>query len=186
MPAQTDKPPAGGCARHEFLPFPDGYGASVHFQYPGKEFLVLGTLTNERPSAIYRLRPLQPAASSTTATSANGTGTLGIQIQPLAALSTISSTRASVSGGEAMDLPGSAADAAAAGMLVRRPADLGSVDVPKLAEKIVKNLFNYLHSFEGGPTTLTPETPIPLGVFQKWYERFLSKVRNGGVGFLDE
>lgn len=29
---------------------------------------------------------------------------------------------------------------------------------------IVSQLFNYLHSFEGGPATLTPDTPIPLGV----------------------
>jgi hypothetical protein len=25
------------------VPFPEGYGASVHFQFPGKEFITLGT-----------------------------------------------------------------------------------------------------------------------------------------------
>lgn len=46
-------------------------------------------------------------------------------------------------------------------------------------------LFNYLHSFEGAPQTLTPQTPIPLGVFQKWYENFLNKVKHdGGMSFL--
>ncbi|KAI5455188.1 hypothetical protein NCC49_000006 [Naganishia albida] len=155
------------------VPFPEGYGASVHFQFPGKPFVPLGTLTNARPSAIYRVRQLQ---SSTEA----ATGTLGIQIQPLAQLESLTGTLPNRAGA---DLPAQG-EPPLEGALVRR-TDVG-IDPAKLAEKIVKNLFNYLHSFEGGPATLTPDTPIPLGVFQKWYERFLSKVRNSGVGFLDD
>ncbi|KAJ9112621.1 hypothetical protein QFC19_000641 [Naganishia cerealis] len=157
------------------VPFPDGYGASVHFQYPGKEFLVLGTLTNDRPSAIYRLRPL--AASSAGGATSGGAGTLGIQIQPLASLEAIAASRSTSVTDPMMDVSGGGGGG---GALVKRPSsETGSVDVPRLAEKIVKNLFNYLHSFEGGPATLTADTPIPLGVFQKWYERFLSKKEHG-------
>lgn len=56
---------------------------------------------------------------------------------------------------------------------------------PELRTDSEIQLFNYLHSFEGAPQTLTPQTPIPLGVFQKWYEGFLNKIRNdNGAGFL--
>ncbi|GHJ85524.1 hypothetical protein NliqN6_1926 [Naganishia liquefaciens] len=161
------------------VPFPDGYGASVHFQFPGKDFLPLGTLTNARPSSIYRLRPLQGSAAPPN----DAPGRLGIQIQPVAALEQVTASLSS----RTAEAQQTASAGAEAGTLVRRGGDMTGADVSRLAEKIVKNLFNYLHSFEGGPSTsLTPETPIPLGVFQRWYERFLSKVRNGGVGWLEE
>lgn len=69
-----------------------------------------------------------------------------------------------------------------------KPAGAGKevaakVDVGKVAEKIVKNLFNYLHSFGDN---LTPDTPIPLSVFQRWYEGFNRKIgADRGAAFLD-
>lgn len=45
-------------------------------------------------------------------------------------------------------------------------------------------LWNYLHSFGDAP--LTPQTPIPLSVFQKWYDNFTRKLGNDrGASFLD-
>ncbi|KAJ9110523.1 hypothetical protein QFC20_002851 [Naganishia adeliensis] len=133
------------------VPFPEGYGASVHFQFPGKPFVPLGTLTNARPSSIYRIRQLQSSSEP-------ATGTLGIQIQPLAQLEALAG---SLPGRADTPVQQQQQETQMEGALVRRGE--GTVDVPRLAEKIVKNLFNYLHSFEGGPATLTPDTPIPLG-----------------------
>lgn len=32
---------------------------------------------------------------------------------------------------------------------------------------------------------MSPEVAVPIGYIVKWYEGFMSKVRNGGVGFLE-
>lgn len=59
-------------------------------------------------------------------------------------------------------------------------------DATLMAERIVKNLFNYVSSFVGGnPSTMSPDLMIPMGMIAKWYENFVSKVRNSGVGFLE-
>ncbi|KAH8090327.1 hypothetical protein HD553DRAFT_302146 [Filobasidium floriforme] len=167
------------------VPFPDGYGASVHFQFPGRDFVTLGTLTNDRPSSIYRVRPFQPQPQAQDPSLM--TATLGIQIVPLDQVQAIA---ASLKTPGTIDAAGSGSASGTgatntAGALVRAGTGAGSTDVGRIAEKIVKNLFNYLHSFEGAPQTLTPQTPIPLGVFQKWYEGFLNKIKHdGGSGFL--
>ncbi|WVR04177.1 hypothetical protein IAU60_001177 [Kwoniella sp. DSM 27419] len=155
------------------VPFPDGYGASVHFAWPGKEYIPLGVLTNHKPSAIYRLRPHLPPNAPVGQPSPPAQ--LGIEIAPQhqleAVLSALGQSTTGGLGGEAK---------AGTGMdLVK------SVDVGKVAEKVVKNLFNYLHSF-GGEVKLTPETPIPLSVFQQWYTNFTRKIENDkGASFLD-
>lgn len=57
-------------------------------------------------------------------------------------------------------------------------------DPTLLAERIVKHLFNYVSGFiTGGP--MSPDVAIPMSVIQRWYEMFISKVRAGGVGFLE-
>ena len=66
-----------------------------------------------------------------------------------------------------------------AGVLTR------SIDSTTLAEKIVKHLFNYLSSFASGGGGLSPEIYVPLTAITKWYEIFLSKVKAGGIGFLE-
>jgi hypothetical protein len=62
-------------------------------------------------------------------------------------------------------------------------------DATFLAERIVKNLFNYVSGFVPGGGNrggmVTPDSVVSMGVIAKWYEKFLSKVRAGGVGFLE-
>lgn len=60
-------------------------------------------------------------------------------------------------------------------------------DPTLLAEKIVKNLFNYVSGFVpgGGSGQVTPDSVVPMGVIAKWYEKFMTKVKAGGIGFLD-
>lgn len=57
-------------------------------------------------------------------------------------------------------------------------------DTTLMAERIVKHLFNYLSGFaSGGP--LTPDVAIPLTTIVRWYESFISKIKNSGVAFLE-
>ncbi|WWD08783.1 hypothetical protein V865_006896 [Kwoniella europaea PYCC6329] len=148
------------------VPFPEGYGASVHFAWPGKEYIPLGVLTNIKPSAIYRLRPHLPPNAPLNQPSPPAQ--LGIEIAPLSQLESI-----------AAQIAGEGAASGKGGEIVKK------VEVGKVAEKVVKNLFNYLHSF-GGEIKLTPETPIPLSVFQQWYTSFTRKIENDkGAAFLD-
>lgn len=60
-------------------------------------------------------------------------------------------------------------------------------DPTVLAEKIVKNLFNYVSGFVPGAGNgkVTPDSVVAMGVIAKWYEKFLAKAKAGGIGFLD-
>lgn len=139
-------------------------------------------LSNEKPSAIFRLRgtftPSNPntnitAAFSSTYNGQNGfqqqsqdvTAVLGLSIEPLSQIAL-----------QVQSLPSS---------LVKPGVDL-TRDPTMLAERIVKHLFNYISGFTGGGGgMMTPEAMIPMGVIAKWYESFLNKVKAGGVGFLE-
>ncbi|BEI82324.1 hypothetical protein CcaverHIS002_0301920 [Cutaneotrichosporon cavernicola] len=146
------------------MPFPDGYGATVHFAWPGGEYFLLGTLTNARPSAIYKVRGHLPPGVAP-GTVANAPAQLGIEVATLGAVETAAQASA-VQTGKGREVA-------------------QRVDVSLVAQKIVKNLFNYLHSF-GGDVKLTPDTPIPLSVFQRWYDNFNRKITNdSGAAFLD-
>ncbi|KZV62148.1 DUF775-domain-containing protein [Peniophora sp. CONT] len=151
------------------VPFPDGYGATVHFHWPGKGFQLLGMLTNEKLSAMFRLRGTFTSQSSNTALNDNAqmTGdlvaTLGIAIEPLHVIQA-----------EMSSLPSAVSRASA------------TTDPTVLAEKIVKNLFNYVSGFVGGNgQNITPESAVPMGLLAKWYEGFVSKVKSSGASFLD-
>ncbi|KAJ8487513.1 hypothetical protein ONZ45_g14311 [Pleurotus djamor] len=144
------------------VPFPDGYGASVHFHWPGKGFQLLGMLTNEKPSAIFRLRGNYTSDATNTAnpdafaptSSASSLGSdvtaiLGLAIEP------ISQIQVQVSG-----LPST---------LVKAATQDISRDSTLLAERIVKHLFNFLASFVGGgPGGFGPDLMVPLGLITKW------------------
>ncbi|KAM5539748.1 hypothetical protein V8D89_006561 [Ganoderma adspersum] len=180
--------PAAGSINHVsvFLlgtvPFPDGYGATVHFFWPGKGFQLLGMLSNEKPSAIFRLRGTFSAQTTDThavftgaaPVDSNLTAVLGLSIEPLPQILQ-----------ELAALPAPApAPAGPSAVAVARANP--AADATLLAERVVKHLFNYLSSFVGGnPQGMSPDVMIPLGMVARWYESFMGKVRNSGIGFLE-
>ncbi|KAG8725586.1 hypothetical protein FRC09_008443 [Ceratobasidium sp. 395] len=161
---------------HLKVPFPPGFAATVHFHWPGKGFQLLGMLSNEKPSAVFRLRGTYAAAhhqSHSTISSAtaamntapdNATAVLGIAVEPIPAveaqITSLTDNRVTKAGG-------------------------GLSDPIVLAERVVKHLFTYLSSFVSDPGSLSPETVVPLNIIRKWYENFLTKIRSGGAGFLE-
>jgi hypothetical protein len=132
-------------------------------------------LSNEKPSAIFRLRgtftPNSTAFSSTPSVTvqsdlppADVTAILGLAIEPLGRIQQGQVVAATHVSGNA---PGP--------------------DATLLAERIVKNLFHYVSGFVPGVGggVVAPDSVVPMGVVAKWYEKFLSKVRAGGIGFLE-
>ncbi|KAJ7030800.1 hypothetical protein C8F04DRAFT_1112531 [Mycena alexandri] len=182
--------PAAGTINHVcvFLlgtvPFPDGFGCTVHFYWPGRGFQLLGMLSNDKPSAIFRLRgTFTPASASSNTHSAFSssssamvmqedphgqgqaeqiTAILGLSVEPLA------------------DIAAQLTALHPSAVAVAKPAP----DPTLLAERVVKNLFNYISGFTGG-AGVGADVAVPMGLIVKWYESFVGKVRNSGVGFLE-
>ncbi|CAD6591099.1 MAG: hypothetical protein ASARMPREDX12_005512 [Alectoria sarmentosa] len=177
---------------------PEGTLAGVYIQLPGlvAEFKLLGALGTEKQSAIFRVSAAGPApygtnsgldpvedemtdvdSSSTTTNGATGTTagetTIGISIEPAA---TIVSQLQSI---EASRLASSTA-LASAGSQLHRPTPLLT---KALAQRIIKNAFNFLASFAG--TTITGgQEVVPLKSFQDWWTKFERRVEND-PGFLE-
>jgi len=161
------------------IPFPDGYGASVHFYWPGKGFQLLGMLSNEKPSAIFRLRGTYNQTSTSTSHTAFSGATTGAP--------NASNDVAAVLGLSIEPLPQILAQLSTLPAQVAKPGGLMQ-DPTLLAERIVKHLFNYVAGFAGGGGrggNVTPELSVPMNVIVKWYESFMSKVKAGGIGFLE-
>ncbi|EGG00741.1 uncharacterized protein MELLADRAFT_111625 [Melampsora larici-populina 98AG31] len=79
------------------IPFPEGYGASVHFLFPNQsEWKLLGMLSEEKPSAIFKLKGNQRSNFNHQLTSTSNSSipqdhtkaSLGFQILPLEQLQT--------------------------------------------------------------------------------------------------
>ncbi|TFK67612.1 DUF775-domain-containing protein [Pluteus cervinus] len=173
--------PAAGSINHVCVfmlgtaPFPDGLGAAVHFYWPGKGFQLLGMLSNEKPSAIFRLRGTFTATDTASAAhqtfSQAGvqiphnpndvTAVLGLSIEPLTQIQAQLSTA------------------------LVKPSSTVEKDPVWLAERIVKHMFNYISGFVGGMGGVGLESAVPMSVVAKWYESFVRKVRAGGIGFLE-
>ncbi|KAL0581687.1 hypothetical protein V5O48_000393 [Marasmius crinis-equi] len=157
------------------VPFPEGYGATVHFNWPGKGFQLLGMLSNEKPSAIFRLRGTFSSSTSyaafdametqTTSSPSDVTAMLGISIEPLQQIQPqIDALHPSVTA-----------------LAVAKPSITQNPSL--LAEKIVKHLFNFVSSYSGGPAS--SQTVVPLSLITKWYENFATKIKTTGTGFLE-
>lgn len=134
----------------------------------------INRLSNDKPSAIFRLRgtynPATSASTTQTVLSSAGpqvtadvdvTATLGISIEPLDQIVSQSSNTTVATVGTSN----------------------ASVDPSAIAERIVKHLFNYVSSFIGG--NVGNDTMVPMGAIVKWYETFTNKIRLRGAGFLE-
>ncbi|CAG8558489.1 9212_t:CDS:2 [Paraglomus occultum] len=179
------------------IPFDPGYAATVHFLWPEKEWKLLGMLSNEKPSAIFRLRgSIIPASQSTTSFSSGFTYT-ATRLLP------------SSTGGMSMDLNETTANASASVTAVLgisiEPTDVVAGQIKTLqsqtstpsftpsfdnltliAVNVLKNLYNYTTSFTtsnlpfGAQILGDPAGSqffLPMKVFQEWYENFTRKVK---------
>ncbi|KZT36277.1 DUF775-domain-containing protein [Sistotremastrum suecicum HHB10207 ss-3] len=146
-------------------PFPEGYAATVHFFWPGKGFQLLGMISNDKPSAIFRLRGHFTSSSDSSFSQHTSnddlTALLGISVEP------IDSVRSQISA-----MP---------------PSKDPTTSAVTTAEKIAQHLFTYLSSFFPDPSRLSPDAVVPMAAIKKWYDVFLGKVRaSGGTAFLDQ
>ncbi|KAG7095563.1 hypothetical protein E1B28_006299 [Marasmius oreades] len=155
-------------------PFPDGYGATVHFHWPGKGFQLLGMLSNEKPSAIFRLRGTFSSSTSYSAFDSMDTSTQDSSMSPsVTAMLGISI--------ETLQQIQPQMDALQSVTTVAKPSPASNPIL--LAEKIVRHLFNYVAGFSGGlPGS---KTSVSMSVIAKWYENFTTKIKTTGIGFLE-
>ena len=177
---------------------PEGTLAGVYIQLPGpvSEFKLLGVLGTEKQSAIFRigngvaasngssigLDPVEDEmtdvdASSMTSNDAMastpGQTTVGISIEETATLlSRLDSLEAAKSVSSTALVP---------------PVDQRQRSTPPstkaLAQRIIKNAFNFLASF-AGTTTAGGQEVVPLKSFQDWWTKFERRIEID-PGFLE-
>ena len=177
---------------------PEGTLVGVYIQLPAQvpEFKLLGALGAEKQSAIFRVNGTSPAfygsnngldpvedemtdvdASSTTINGATaaiaGDTTVGISIEPAA---TIASQL------ETLEAAKSASSTALVSMGNQRQQPT-PLPTKALAQRIIKNAFNFLASF-AGTTTAGGQEVVPLKSFQDWWTKFERRIEND-PGFLE-
>ena len=180
---------------------PEGTLAGVYIQVPGQalsEFKLLGALASGKQSAIFQVSDPSPAShgtnnglvdlvedemidaesiSKTTNNSATGVTagefTVGISIEPAA---TIESQLQSI---EASKLVSSTALVSAGSQQQSRTP----LATKALAQRIIKNAFNFLASFAGA-TNEGGQEVVPLKSFQDWWTKFERRIEID-QGFLE-
>ncbi|ETI21395.1 hypothetical protein G647_07742 [Cladophialophora carrionii CBS 160.54] len=161
-----------GVFLHPNSPLPPDTAAGVYMQLPGAPgFRFLGALANEKPSALFRVN-----LPTTTAAAAVGDVNLGVSVEPV---QNIQAQMAQLQQQQQQPLsplsPTSNNNDAA---LPKRPPP----DTRVLAQRIIKNAFNFLASFAGN--TANGIEVVPLKSFQDWWAKFERKVQND-PGFLE-
>ncbi|KAJ4379581.1 hypothetical protein N0V86_004762 [Didymella sp. IMI 355093] len=150
---------------------PDGTAAAVYAQLPGaSDFRLLGAIAPSKPSAIFKVNngsvtggglgdadAMLDEASASTAPLA-----LGISLEPAAQVAAALEAQKQQ-------------DGAASNALVVRAQ--GPVDQKVLAQRIIKNCYDFLTSWGSGDT-------VPLKAFQAWWTKFEGKIERD-PGFLE-
>ncbi|EXJ55837.1 hypothetical protein A1O7_08768 [Cladophialophora yegresii CBS 114405] len=151
-----------GVFLHPGSPLPPDTAAGVYMQLPGsQDFRFLGALANEKPSALFRVNlPATPTGDVVN---------LGVSIEPV---QNIQAQMAQLQQ-QGTQSPTSNNTVAAA---KRQP------DTRVLAQRIIKNAFNFLASFAGN--TANGIEVVPLKSFQDWWAKFERKVQVD-PGFLE-
>ncbi|CAN9501937.1 unnamed protein product [Ophioblennius macclurei] len=147
------------------VPFPAGTGGAVYFSFPdpasgGPVWQLLGFITNDKPSAIFKISGLRAAEDGSARAAANPFGTV-----QSAACGTVAQVGVSVEPLEQLAQQIPAAGAA-----------VSSVDsFLHFTQKMLDSLYNFASSFAVSQAQMTPnptETFIPSSCVLKWYENF--------------
>ena len=146
---------------------PNDSAAAVYLQLPGQpEYKLLGAIGNEKQSAIFQVSLPETLAGNVDAMisgqQAAGNVNVGISVEPSANVQA--------------QLANLKTEASNSNALVRRPPS-----TKVLAQRIIKNAFNFLASFGG---TVGGQEVVPLKSFQDWWTKFERRVEND-PGFLE-
>lgn len=141
------------------VPFPEGMGGSVYFCYPDQSGMavwqLLGFVTNEKPSAIFKISGLKSGKGSQ-----HPFGAMNLPQTP-----TVAQIGISVELLENLVQQTPVANAA-----------VSSVDsFTEFTQKMLDNFYNFASSFAVTQAQMTPnpsEAFIPANVVLKWYENF--------------
>lgn len=165
---------------------PDNTAAAVYAQLVGStEFKLLGAIANEKPSAIFKINNKSegPAGGGIggddddmvdeTPAPTMGTVpniTLGISVEPAAQVASSLEQKKAFEAAAALATPTSN------GLeLVKIGQDTVATKV--LAQRIIKNCYDFLTSWGSGDT-------VPLKAFQAWWTKFEAKIERD-PGFLE-
>lgn len=143
------------------VPFPAGMGGAVYLSFPdptsgGPVWQLLGFITNDKPSAIFKISGLKagvggshPFGMMASSPSSPSVAQVGVSVEPLDQL--------------AQQIPVSS-------------AAVSSVDsFMQFTQKMLDSLYNFASSFVVSQAQMTPnptETYIPCSCILKWYENF--------------
>ncbi|XP_031698393.1 protein Hikeshi [Anarrhichthys ocellatus] len=141
------------------VPFPAGTGGAVYFSFPdpvsgtGSVWQLLGFITNDKPSAIFRISGLKAGEGGANlfgSSSSSSVAQVGVSVEPLDQL--------------AQQVPVSSSS-------VSTTAD----SFLQFAQKTLDSLYNFASSFAVTQAQMTPnpsETFVPSSCVLKWYENF--------------
>ncbi|KAI8393302.1 uncharacterized protein BYT42DRAFT_550579 [Radiomyces spectabilis] len=163
------------------IPFEPGFAATVHLLWPNKEWQLLGAISNEKPSAIFRLRRNESKNGPDVTMQPASPATLGISIEPIQAVEQQLSTLQQNNTASATSMS-----------LVKPGANL--TQVGQMANRILVNLYNYVTSFTAQELpmnaiplgALTEQGYLPVKAFQTWYENLGRKLHNDPNYLLEE
>ncbi|XP_016422104.1 protein Hikeshi [Sinocyclocheilus rhinocerous] len=141
------------------VPFPVGMGGAVYFSFPdpavGQVWQLLGFITNEKPSAIFRISGLEAGEG--------GAHPFGMMAVPQA----LSVAQVGVSI-ESLDL-----------LAQQTPVSTSAVSTAdsftQFTQKMLESLYNFTSSFALSQSQMTPnpsEMFVPASSILKWYENF--------------
>ncbi|KAF2265746.1 DUF775-domain-containing protein [Lojkania enalia] len=163
---------------------PDGTAAAVYAQLPGStEFKLLGAIANEKPSAIFKVNnkaggPAGGGIGDDDAMVDEGNVapidgaipnlTLGISVEPAAQVA------ANLEQKKAQEAAANAIPAT--GLELVRAGDK-TVETKVLAQRIIKNCFDFLTSWGSGDV-------VPIKAFQEWWKKFEGRI-DRDPGFLE-
>ena len=152
-------------------PFPPGTGGAVYFSFPdpaagGQVWQLLGFITNEKPSAIFRISGLK-------AGDAGGA-------HPFGAMGASSSSSFSSSPSPAVSMAQVGVSVEPLDQLAQQTpvsaAAVSTVDsFVQFTQKTLDSLYNFACSFSVTQAQMTPspgETFIPSSCILRWYENF--------------
>lgn len=153
---------------------PPNTAGSVYVQLPGQEFKLMGFLSEEKQSAIFKFNPEQVATSvandvdemmDESAAATEFDVFIGISLEPLeqAQANLAQLRQAQATAPRALAAPqGTQATVAA-------PTDAG--DIAALGNKIVENAYNYMSGFTD------TDGKVPIKAFNTWWDKFTSRLK---------